>query len=122
VLALVQIARDTGCHIHLLGHVRKPDEQRPPSRYDWRGTGACSDLVHNVIIVYGNDRKRRADEKGDAKHAGEPDVTLAVDKQRNGEFRGKLKFWWRPQELQLVQYLGDDPVRFDPHDIPLWEK
>jgi twinkle protein len=122
VRALVEIARDSGCHIHLLGHVRKPDDQRAPSRYDWRGTGACPDMVHNVIIVYRNERKSRAEEKADTKYAGEPDVWVRVDKQRNGEYRGKFGFWWRPDALQLVQHLGDDAVRFDPHDIPLWEK
>jgi twinkle protein len=122
VRGLVEIARDTGCHIHLIGHVRKPDEQRAPSRYDWRGTGACPDLVHNVLIVYGNDKKRRSEETGDVKHAGEPDVTIAVDKQRNGEYRGRLGFWWRGAALQLVQHLGDDAARFDPNDFSNWER
>jgi twinkle protein len=120
---LVEIARDTGCHVHLVGHIRKPDAVHgPPTRYDWRGSGACADLVHNVLIVYGNDKKRMAEEKGDPKHGGEPDVTIAVDKQRNGEYRGRIGFWWRPAALQLVQHLGDDAVRFDPHDFSLWER
>ena len=116
VRQLVEVARATNCHIHLVGHVRKPEFDRPPSRYDWRGTGACPDMVQNVIIVYANEKKRRAEEKNDPKYASEPDVYLNVDKQRNGEYQGRMGFWWRPAALQLVQHLGDDAAVFDPFD------
>ncbi|MES2055503.1 MAG: AAA family ATPase [Pseudomonadota bacterium] len=120
---LVVIARDTGTHIHLVAHVRKPmDDRVMLNRYDWRGTGACPDMVSNVIIVQGNERKRRAVAKGDSSRVSEADVFVTVDKQRNGEFHGQLKFWWRPAALQLVEYGSDEPYRFDPTDLTAWEK
>lgn len=122
VRGLVEIARETQAHIHLVAHVRKPEEDRLLTRYDWRGTGACSDMVHNVIILQANERKRRAADKGDFSRAAEGDVLMTVDKQRNGEFHGRWPFWWRPAALQLVQYGNDDAAVFDPHDFSGWER
>jgi twinkle protein len=122
VRGLVEVARETGCHIHLVGHVRKPDEDRMLNRYDWRGTGACPDMVHNVIVVQANERKRKASEKGDFSRAEESDVFVTVDKQRNGEYHGLINFWWRPAALQLVEYPCDEARRFDPNDFSNWAK
>ena len=116
VRGLMQIARDTGCHVHLVGHIRKPEEGRRLNRYDWRGTGACPDMVHNVLIVQANEKKRRLAEKGDYSKAEEADVFIDVDKQRNGEFHGRMHFWWRPSVLRLVEYGTDQPEAFDPCD------
>lgn len=122
VRGLVEVARDTGCHIHLVGHVRKPDEERLLNRYDWRGTGACPDMVHNVIVIQANEKKRRAIERGDFSKSADGDVFITVDKQRNGEFHGRMPFWWRPAALQLVEYGNDAPARFDPDDFSMWER
>jgi len=122
VRGLVEIARETECHIHLVGHVRKPDEDRWLTRYDWRGTGACPDMVHNVVIVHRNEKKHRKLEAGDNSLIEKPDVFLTVDKQRNGEYHGRLGFWWRPIALQLVEYGNDEPVRFDPDDFSAWDR
>lgn len=123
VRGLIAVARDIGCHIHLIGHVRKPDaKQLYLNRYDWRGTGACADMVHNVLIVQINEKKRRKIEEGDFSMADKPDVFIIVDKQRNGEYHGRLGFWWRGEALQLVEFGGDEPARFDPHDFSKWER
>jgi twinkle protein len=115
VRGLVAVARETSCHIHLVGHVRKPEEDRLLNRYDWRGTGACADMVHNVIVIQANERKRRAAEREDFSKSHEGDVFITVDKQRNGEFHGRMPFWWRPSALRLVEYGSDQPEPFDPH-------
>jgi len=122
VRGLVEVARDTGCHIHLVGHVRKPEEDRFLNRYDWRGTGACPDMVHNVVILQANEKKRRAVDRGDFCRAAEPDVFMTIDKQRNGEYHGRMGFWWRAAALQLVEYGADEARRFDPHDFSMWER
>jgi len=122
VRGLVEVARDTGCHIHLVGHVRKPEQDRSLNRYDWRGTGACADMVHNVVIVQANEKKRARVDRGDFSMADKPDVFLTIDKQRNGEYHGKLGFWWRAAALQLVEYGTDEPKRFDPGDFSMWER
>lgn len=123
VRGLVDVARATGAHIHLVGHVRKPDAKQPfLNRYDWRGTGACADMVHNVVIVQSNEKKRRGAEEGDSSMGAEADVFVIVDKQRSAAFHGRLGFWWRPDSLQLVANWGDDPMRFDPNDFSTWER
>lgn len=123
VQALVKIARDAQCHIHLVAHVRKPMDPRVMlTRYDWRGSGACPDMVHNVVIVQANEKKRAALEKGEQDQASNPDAYLIVDKQRNGEYHGRMGFWWRPASLQLVANWGDESVRFDTGDFSMWER
>jgi twinkle protein len=107
VADLVRIARETGCHIHLVGHIRKPDDDRRLTRYDWRGTGATVDMVHNVVIVQRNMKKARAEEEG--VFSDDPDCWLIVDKQRNAEFTGKFGFWFRSPSLRLVESLVDHP-------------
>jgi twinkle protein len=122
VRSLVEVARDTGVHIHLVGHIRKPErDDRALNRYDWRGTGACADMVSNVIIVQSNEKKRRKAAAGDFSMADKADVLVTVDKQRNGEFHGQFGFWWRPAALQLVEYGTDEPAVFDPFDLSLWD-
>jgi twinkle protein len=122
VRSLVEVARDTGTHIHLVGHIRKPErDDRMLNRYDWRGTGACADMVSNVLIVQSNEKKRRKAANGDFSMADKPDVFVTVDKQRNGEFHGQFGFWWRPAALQLVEYGSDEPTVFDPFDLSLWD-
>jgi twinkle protein len=122
VRSLVEVARDTGAHIHLVGHVRKPErDDRMLNRYDWRGTGACADMVSNVIIVQSNEKKRRKIAAGDFSLTGKPDVFVTVDKQRNGEFHGQFGFWWRPAALQLVEHGDEDPKAIDPFDLTGWE-
>jgi twinkle protein len=108
---LLKLTRNSDIHVHLVGHVRKPnDETKRLTRYDWRGTGALSDLVHNVVIVQRNMKKARADEKGE--FSDDPDVFLIVDKQRNGEYTGLMKFWYRPTSMRLVQRSSDQPESY----------
>jgi twinkle protein len=116
VAGLVQIGRETGIHIHIVGHVRKPDDDRRLTRYDWRGTGACSDMVHNVCIVQRNQKKKRAEEEGDfGTHEKEPDHFLVIDKQRNGSFDGRLGLWWRPHCLMWGESGLDHPQPINLH-------
>ena len=101
----VQIAREEGPHIFITGHVKKPQFGQMLNRYDWRGTGAASDYVDNVIVV-----QRRPDKA--SAHDGEDDVMdtgcdtiLNLDKQRNGR-DGRIFRLWHDDETRR---LYDEP-------------
>lgn len=107
---LVRMAQDTGMHVHLVAHCRKPstgDEGKAPGKHDLRGTAAITDQCSNVVTVWANKPKQDAMREADAKGVmcsklDEPDCELTVCKQRNGEFEGRLKLWLDRQSLRFV--------------------
>lgn len=116
---ITSIARDLNIHIHLVHHVRKPDDDsRVPSKYDAKGSGSISDQVDNVFMVWRNkpkeaivDRVNRGEpitEKEREKVDNAPDVLLACDKQRNGDWEGKVSLWFHKGALQ---YCADASCR-----------
>lgn len=116
---LTAIARDTGLHIHLVHHVKKPDdESRVPSRYDAKGSGSISDQVDNAFMVWRNKPKEHIRERalrGEAVTEKEqktldvaPDALLSCDKQRNGDWEGRIQLWFHAGALQ---YCADKSCR-----------
>lgn len=88
------LARDTGMHIHLIHHSRKSqDESRTPGKMDAKGSGAITDLVDNCVSVWR--RKDPADDK--------PDCLLTVDKQRHGDWEGKIALWFHAQSQSFCE-------------------
>lgn len=95
---LCTIARDTGMHIHLVCHSRKAsDETQAPRKMDIRGSGSITDQVDNVFCVWRNKDERRVPAE---------DALLIVDKQRNGEWEGRLALSYNP-DSQAYADLGD---------------
>jgi twinkle protein len=95
----VRVAKETGLHIHLIAHCRKPstgDESKVPSKYDLRGTAAISDQVDNVGMVWANKGKREKlqVDPTDPEALAQPDALISIEKQRTGGFEGKLKMWF----------------------------
>lgn len=122
---LCSIARDTNAHIHLVHHVRKPggaeSSDRPPSKYDAKGSGAITDQVDNVFAVWRNRRKERAEEReregkeltdSQRELLGTPDVLLICDKQRNGEWEGKIGLWYHRGAMQYCSDSYRRPTDF----------
>ncbi len=110
---LCAIARDHDMHIHLVHHIKKPaSDDHKPSKYDFKGTGAITDQVDNVIAVWRDKGKERAKPAERALKLQQPDTMLIVDKQRNGEgWEGNIGLWFdRPTN----QFLGR-------HDAPLMD-
>lgn len=109
---LTGLARDLDVHIHIVHHVRKGEnEEKVPGKFDGKGSGAISDQVDQVLTVWRNKKKERAIEKAVA--AGQqidPDIEkssdalLICDKNRHGEWEGRVALWYHPQSLQ---YTGD---------------
>lgn len=95
---LTALARDLNVHIHLVHHVRKQgDETKRISKFDVKGSGAITDQVDNVLLVWRNKAKEQDD-----KRAEEPDCLLTCDKQRNGEWEGVWSLWFHHGAMQFL--------------------
>lgn len=111
---LCAIARDNSIHIHLVHHVKKPaTEDHKPSKYDFKGTGAITDQVDNVIGVWRNKTKERNRQANKLVSDTEPDAMLIVDKQRNGEgWEGNIGLWYEPVSQQFLAGHNSKPMDF----------
>lgn len=113
---LTAIARDHGMHIHLVHHIKKPaDESHKPTKYDFKGTGAITDQVDNVIAVWRNKTKEKNRAAGKMVSDMEPDALLICDKQRNGEWEGQIGLWFDQTSMQYVGNPGDEPLSLYKH-------
>ncbi len=101
--ALVRVAQETGQHIHLIAHCRKPShgEDTPPTKYDLRGSASISDQCANVVTVWANKEKARKLAMGDLSVNEDPDALVTVEKQRNGTFEGRVKLWFDDASLRF---------------------
>lgn len=103
---LCAAAKDTGCHIHLVAHSRKGvDELSPPGKMDVKGSGSITDQVDNVMTVWRNKRKEQAvaSNKVDNQTLSEPDTLIICDKQRNGEWEGKIGLWFSQSSMRFLE-------------------
>jgi len=103
---LCDVAEETGLHVHLVAHCRKPGgagEDNPPSKYDIRGSASISDQAHNIITVWQNKVKRAEREKAnpDTDKMAKPDALVTIEKQRNGEFEGRFGLWFHDASLRF---------------------
>lgn len=102
---LVRIAQETGLHVHLVAHCRKPQqgEDKPPTKYDLRGSAAISDQAHNIVTCWANKAKKAALQKdpNDAKALAEADQFITVEKQRNGEWEGRVSLWFHEGSMRF---------------------
>jgi twinkle protein len=108
VTDLCAVAHDTGIHVHLIHHTRKlRDEDEIPGKFDAKGSGSITDQVDNVFTVWRNKRKERENQDGGSNT--HPDAMLVCDKQRHGEWEGKVALWFCPESLA---YRGDERAPF----------
>jgi len=108
---ITQLAQQYNVHVHLVHHIRKQEnEQKIPNKFDLAGSGAMTDLADQVIIVYRNKHKERTVEKNpeDKDAQSMPDAILSVDKNRHGEWEGRVPLWYNPS---CKQYLSDSRAR-----------
>lgn len=112
---LTAVARDHACHIHLIHHLRKPaNESQIPDKHDNKGSGAITDMVDNVMMIWRN-KPKEDDVKSNghsAKKASEADTMLLCRKQRNGEDEPTIKLWFDKDAMQYVGEKGDQPMYF----------
>ena len=118
---LCDIAKETGLHLHLVAHAKKPGqtgEDRPPTKYDIRGSASISDQCHNVLTVWMNKAKRAESDKAepDAAVMAKPEHIVTIEKQRNGDVEGKFGLAFDARSLRFVD---DERARVDPYPMEL---
>lgn len=104
-----------GVHVHLITHPRKAmDETRVPTKMDIKGTGAVTDLADNCFVIWRNKIKERKlqDEPNNEDQQKRPDAILICEKQRNGEWEGKIPLWFHRDSFQFISGSGDRPHRY----------
>lgn len=100
---LTAIARDSGMHVHLVHHLRKlGSEGETPDKSDVKGSGAITDQVDNLLLVWRNKPKERDRQAGKRIDDTMPDAMLICDKQRNGEWEGRVALWFDPESQQYT--------------------
>ncbi len=94
VEALCDFKNEYNCHVHLIAHPRKDqNENTPPGKMDVKGSGAITDLADNCFSIWRN--------KGNK--AGIHDCLWQCDKQRNGDFEGKIGLYFHQDSYQFVE-------------------
>ncbi len=103
---LCAFAQTHNVHIHLVHHVRKGEsELKAPGKFDIKGAGAITDMVDNVFIVW-------RDKKAEAEKKGNPNCYVSCEKQRNGEWEGRLGFWFDIESQQYLESVEQRPARY----------
>jgi twinkle protein len=110
-------AKDCNIHIIIVHHLKKPaNEGVMPDKHDTKGSGAITDQVDNLMMVWRNKPKEEERRKQSGKKQDEPDSYLAVRKQRNyeGSDDGEpLIALWRHRDAgQFIGNAGDSPMAF----------
>lgn len=116
---LCDIGKETGLHLHVVAHCRKPTggtEDRPPTKYDIKGSGAISDQAHNIVLVWEDKAKRAELDRKEPRPEvlARPDSIVVIDKQRNGAIEGKFGLWIDHRSLRFVD---SDMEAVQPYDM-----
>lgn len=127
---LCDFKNEHNCHVHLVVHPRKGlDESKFPGKLDAKGTGAITDLADNCFTVWRNKAKEDAINQAVAKGQIPSDELLRkidclwiCDKQRNGEWEGKLGFWFHPGSFQYLNHASQKPVQYVQYSNPINSK
>lgn len=96
------------CHIHLVAHSRKKqDETGAPGKMDIKGAGSIGDLADNLFSVWRN-KKKETGENPDG-----PDAILNCDKQRHGEWEGAITLAFDRESFQYLDTEHEHARRAD---------
>jgi twinkle protein len=111
---LTALARDHNVHIHLIHHIRKlQSEELMPNKNDIKGSGAISDQVDNVLLMWRNKKKEHKIQNGDKVDPTTPDAILMCEKQRNGESEDWYNLWYHKDSQQFIESVDSVPMAFD---------
>lgn len=103
--SLSSYARDSECHIHLVAHSRKREnEAGRMDKMDVKGTSEITDMADNVYTLWRNKTKEEKIREGKADDdlTNAPDAILTMDKQRHGEWEGIVPLWFHKRSLQFL--------------------
>lgn len=110
---LTAIAKDHNCHIHLIHHLRKPkDELAKPDKHDNKGSGAITDMVDNVLLVWRNKAKEELLKLNKPCNKDDADQFIFCRKQRNGDEEPTIALWFNKDANQFLGAATDAPMAF----------
>lgn len=117
VAQLCALARDWNIHVHLVAHLRKPDQASPDrvaSKYDIAGSGTIADQADNIWIVHRSKKKERqreaARKTGEAFDEGsQGDALLLCEKQRNGRSEPRYELYYNRNAQSYGQHWNFNP-------------
>lgn len=101
-------AKDYCAHLHLVCHSRKGESSKAKlDKFDIKGASEISDQADNVVLVWRNKPKEEEMQlpESERKHgiAEQADCLLTVDKQRHGEWEGKIALWYDADSMQYLE-------------------
>lgn len=100
---LCAAAKDTQCHIHLVVHSRKgEDENKAPNKFDISGSADITNLADNVFSVWRN-KKKEDDKRNNKADENSVDALLICSKQRNGEHEPKIGLWFDNASFRYLE-------------------
>ena len=100
---LANVCRDTGLCIHLVAHVRKPDDEtKRCSKYDIKGASELTDLVDAGFMVHRNKTEEKSREGGNTPAA--PQAALECFKNRHGGFEPMCGLDYGEQSMRFHDY------------------
>lgn len=98
-------AQDFNCHVHLIHHSRKlADENQVPGKMDSKGSGAIVDQVDQAFTVWRNKRKEQDKQKGKEVDESIPDAILVCDKNRHGDWEGRVGLYYLPGAVSYSEH------------------
>lgn len=100
-------------HVILVAHMRKgKSEQDVGSKWEVRGAGALTDLVHTICIVWRNKKKQQSlkssqlTEVQRADYEKQPDAVVAVEGQREAtgdDDEPRIPLWFDPESQTFLE-------------------
>ncbi len=93
--ALSTFAKRNDCHVHLVAHSRKGQDENPvPGKLDVKGSSDIINQPDNVLVVWRNKSKEQQNRNGGAEDAQSPDGMVYCDKQRTTGWEGEIPLWF----------------------------
>jgi twinkle protein len=114
--SLTAIAKDYNMHIHIVAHSRKRENEKGiMDKFDIKGAGEITDMADNVFTVWRNKTKEHESKKPNPSKeiTDQPDCIVNCDKQRHGEWEGRISLWHHPSG-QFVSGPDKAPI---PHGL-----
>jgi twinkle protein len=79
---------------------------------DAKGSGAIVDQVDQCFTVWRNKRKEQARQAGKEVDEAMPDAIMVCDKNRHGDWEGKVGLFYLPGACSYSQY-ADQPMIYN---------
>lgn len=132
IAKLCDFARDTGAHVFLVAHTRKPpintggrNEDRVPSKDEIAGSGDIQNGAFNILIVWRNKEKhKKLDElrasgtpsmEAVAKWEAAPDGRVKLDKARFDGVEREVATWFDLASTQFTLARDERPTTYFRH-------